>query len=494
MWANGHFLGEHRGGYTPFSFDVTSALSAQSPTGHQQTKQKATRKTRTSPPTQQTLTITLRASDDPHDLAAARQAGLACPAAWHLVSANDRHLADGLARSACRARTSASCSGRRASRDWNFKLCDVALDARWPSGLSCVCACRTRDKLLVDDTYSCTDIESHARIYLPDPGIDDARHDISGFRTPEAHRRTLELLDADGELLDTVKSYTAMRSVQCEGPALHPEQPPVVLRLVLDQGYWADGGLTATGRRRPQARRGTRQGSASTACASTRRSRDPRFLYWCDRLGLLVWEEMPSPYRFARQTVRRLSQTWQEVDRARRLASVHRGVGAVQRIVGRAGSHRIRTSSAHFVKRLYYLTHSARSHPPVIGNDGWELVVSDMLSIHDYRATRTKLLERYADDAGAWTALLARAAAGGPPAGDRRHSPPRAIPVMLTEFGGIAFRKADTKEQAGATARRADAQDFLAHYAALIAAVHACRGLAGSATPNSPTPTRKSTA
>ena len=53
VWANGHFLGEHKGGYTPFTFDVTSALSGQ-------------------PPAEQTLTITLRASDDPHDLAQPR--------------------------------------------------------------------------------------------------------------------------------------------------------------------------------------------------------------------------------------------------------------------------------------------------------------------------------------------------------------------------------------------------------------------------------------
>ena len=33
---------------------------------------------------------------------------------------------------------------------------------------------------------------------------------------------------------------------------------------------------------------------------------DPRYLYWADRLGLLVWEEMPSAYRFT-----------QRVDRAR---------------------------------------------------------------------------------------------------------------------------------------------------------------------------------
>src|SRR5258706_8403749 len=39
---------------------------------------------------------------------------------------------------------------------------------------------------------------------------------------------------------------------------------------------------------------------------------DPRFLYWCDVVGLLVWEEMPSPYAFGTETVRRLTKSWVE--------------------------------------------------------------------------------------------------------------------------------------------------------------------------------------
>ena len=30
---------------------------------------------------------------------------------------------------------------------------------------------------------------------------------------------------------------------------------------------------------------------------------DPRYLYWADKLGLLVWEEMPSAYRFTRTAI-----------------------------------------------------------------------------------------------------------------------------------------------------------------------------------------------
>ena len=35
---------------------------------------------------------------------------------------------------------------------------------------------------------------------------------------------------------------------------------------------------------------------------------DPRYLYWADRLGLLVWEEMPSAYRFTLTSIDRLAR------------------------------------------------------------------------------------------------------------------------------------------------------------------------------------------
>src|SRR5947207_4599501 len=39
---------------------------------------------------------------------------------------------------------------------------------------------------------------------------------------------------------------------------------------------------------------------------------DPRFLYWADRLGLLVWEEMPSAYRFDPVTIHRVTREWMD--------------------------------------------------------------------------------------------------------------------------------------------------------------------------------------
>ena len=45
---------------------------------------------------------------------------------------------------------------------------------------------------------------------------------------------------------------------------------------------------------------------------------DPRHLYWADRLGLLVWEVMPSAYRFTGTAIRRMVREWSEaIDRDR---------------------------------------------------------------------------------------------------------------------------------------------------------------------------------
>ena len=40
---------------------------------------------------------------------------------------------------------------------------------------------------------------------------------------------------------------------------------------------------------------------------------DPRYLYWADKLGLLVWEEMPFVHRFSRKAINRIVKEWTEV-------------------------------------------------------------------------------------------------------------------------------------------------------------------------------------
>lgn len=86
---------------------------------------------------------------------------------------------------------------------------------------------------------------------------------------------------------------------------------------------------------------------------------------------------------------------------------------------------------------LYHLTKSLDRTRPVISNDGWELVATDLLTIHDYEWRREVLAERYAARA---TALAAKP-------GNRwilvPGFPDEGQPILLTEFGGISFKAGD---------------------------------------------------
>ncbi len=96
----------------------------------------------------------------------------------------------------------------------------------------------------------------------------------------------------------------------------------------------------------------------------------------------------------------------------------------------------------HYVQALYHLTKTLDPTRPVIGNDGWESVATDIIGIHDYDDQPERIAKRYrADDV--LPRLFKRERPGGrlllldgTPAGE--------VPLMLTEFGGIALAAANT--------------------------------------------------
>ena len=121
------------------------------------------------------------------------------------------------------------------------------------------------------------------------------------FWTPERPtllHADLSLLDGGGRVLDAAESYTALRSVGVQGDRFVLNGRPLPLRLVLDQGYWPDTGPTAPDD--DALRRDVELAKAMgfNGVRKHQKVEDPRYLYWADVLGLLVWEEMPSAYRF----------------------------------------------------------------------------------------------------------------------------------------------------------------------------------------------------
>jgi hypothetical protein len=91
----------------------------------------------------------------------------------------------------------------------------------------------------------------------------------------------------------------------------------------------------------------------------------------------------------------------------------------------------------HYVRGLYHLTKTLDPTRPVIGNDGWESVATDIIGIHDYDADPIRLKRRYHAQE-LLPRIFRRERPGGRTLvleGGKRHVH---HPLMLTEFGGIS--------------------------------------------------------
>jgi hypothetical protein len=249
---------------------------------------------------------------------------------------------------------------------------------------------------------------------------------------------------------------------------------PYLLRLVLDQGYWVNTGLTPPSDDALRRDVELVKAMGFNGVRKHQKIECPGYMFWADTLGLLVWEEMPSAYRFTRPSIERLTREWLEVIE-RDLS--HPCIIAWMPFNESWGVPDLPDSPAqrHYVQALYHMTKTLDPTRPVIGNDGWESVATDIIGIHDYDDRPERIAHRYgADDR--LPRLFKRERPGGrmlllgsPENSDQ--------PVMLTEFGGIAY-SGDHCRTWGYT-RVQTCDDLAEAYRRLLEAVHSCSVLAG---------------
>ena len=450
VWVNGVVAVRHDGGYTPFCADVTRFLAGAP---------------------EQTLVV--RAYDDPADLAKPRgkQDWQKEPhSIWYPRTS-------GIWQTVWLEKVpAASIAALRWSP--NLEQWDIGLQALVEGDQRQELALRVRlhvnGQTLSDDRYAVLGGEVRRRISFSDPGIDDYRNELLWSPTnPTLVQANLQLAAADGRVLDEVDSYTALRSVAIQGERFLLNGRVQDLRMILDQGYWPESGLTPPHDeallRDVQL---TRQMGFNGA-RKHQKIESPRYLYWADVLGLLVWEEMPSAYRFTRESIARLTREWVDViDRD----SSHPCIVAWVPFNESWGVPDLPAIAAqrHYVQALYHLTKTLDPTRPVVGNDGWESVATDIIGIHDYDIDIERLARRY-EHVETVPQLFKHGRPGGRLLTVEGH-PFAGQPVMLTEFGGI---KLAHQETAWGYSQAADAAELSGRFTQLLAAVKDSELLAG---------------
>ena len=282
--------------------------------------------------------------------------------------------------------------------------------------------------------------------------------------------RGFEVVGGRGELVDTCQSYAALRSIGAQGDKFVLNGRPYQLRMVLDQGL-ARKRLTAPDDEAFRRDVELVKALGFNGVRKHQKIENPRFLYWADTLGLLVWEEMPSAYRFTKTSIERLTREW--ADAIARDVS-HPSIVAWVPFNESWGVPDLPDSPAqrHYVQALYHLTKTLDPTRPVIGNDGWESVATDIIGIHDYDDQPKHIERRYGSEE------IPRLFKRERPAGRLLllEAPAQEQPIMLTEFGGIAYSPATS----GWGYSRANTEEEFAHrYLELLKVVRSLPVLAG---------------
>ena len=260
---------------------------------------------------------------------------------------------------------------------------------------------------------------------------------------PALYDVKISLYNAQGAVVDVVKTYFGMRKIEVKDGWVYLNNCPIYQRLVLDQGYWPDSLLT------PPSDEAIRQDVEYTLAFGYNGARkhqkleDPRYYYWADKLGMLVWGEVPSPYMYADEMVRRVTETLTGfIDRDFNHPCIITWVPLNESWGVRQIYADKRQQAAS--KMLYQLTKALDGTRLCSSNDGWEQVDTDIAALHDYAAEGEVIAEHFAD-----RGVIETHACDWRPAFAKDYKPSGKEAFMVTEYGGIAFTNIGVQGEMG---------------------------------------------
>ncbi|MGE5675391.1 MAG: glycoside hydrolase family 2 protein [Mycobacterium leprae] len=443
VWVNGQLVATHEGGHTPFAADITAVA------------------------TKGENVVVVRAEDPSLDMTIPRGKQY-----WKAKSEGIFYTrTTGIWQTVWLEPVAPTRLDRvRLTPD----LDTVSLDARFyiegfKPGLKVQMTVRFEGELVAEESFLAAEPRFERSVGLPDP---EQRYTRLWWPwRPKLHDVTLKLIAPDGTVLDTVESYFGLRKISVDGGKVLLNNRPFYQKLVLDQGYWPESLLTPPSDEAIQKDIELTKAMGFNGVRKHQKVEDPRYLYWADKLGLVVWGEMANAYHFSDEYVGRVTREWLEIiDRDYN----HPCIVAWVPVNESWGTPRLPTNERERQHLLanYHLLKSLDGTRPVVSNDGWEHARTDLLTIHDYSPKRQMLLERYDIDPAETAKLL--------PAGRVLYVPGqeyRGEPMLITEFGGIAF-KTGSQEGWGYSGA-ADADDFARRYAEVVEALFDCSNVVG---------------
>lgn len=262
--------------------------------------------------------------------------------------------------------------------------------------------------------------------------------------------------------LDEVKSYFGLRKVSIQNGKFMLNNKPYYQKMLLDQGYWEDSLLTAPTDADFVKDIELCKQMGFNGVRKHQKIEDPRYLYWADKIGFLVWGEIANAFVYSRQYAARITNEWLEMLNR---DYNHPCIVAWTPLNESWGVPNIlnnKDEQAHSAA-LYWITKSIDQTRPVISNDGWEHTKSDLLTIHDYEYRGEVLRSRYSS---VESILNTRHTDRGVFAEGWYYEEQ---PIIVSEFGGISYKKSEWSGW-GYSSASSD-EDFAKRYHEVVSAL-----------------------
>lgn len=434
VWVNGQLACTHTGGYSPFDCDIKPLANAQ---------RQAEIVVRAYDPPDPSIPRGKQAWDKPHGCWYTPTTGI-----WQTV------WLEGCSHT--------RIESLRITPDIDTSYVYLEVPVRfWREGLALEYHVTFQDKTIASGTVFLTKPRVRLSLPIPEPDEINPVH----WWTPESPSLfdlRLRVLDGNREL-DLVQSYFGMRKISVRNGQLLLNNKPYFQRLVLDQGYWPDGLLTAPSDEALCKDILLAKAMGFDGCRKHQKMEEARFYYWADKLGFLVWGELPSAYEFHMDEFCRLETDMTEFIRR---DYNHPSIVAWVPLNESWGVRNIvaNTEQQAAAAALYYHIKALDKTRLVSNNDGWELVSeTDFYGVHDYTAYASQAQSGYADPEQLLSHHASHRLCG---ASNFRYD--AAKPVLITEYGGIAF--ADEQENAwGYNGKVNGEEEFLERFRSMTA-------------------------
>ncbi len=418
VWVNSQEVGRHRGGFTPFSCDLSGIAGGGD-----------------------TITIVVRARDNhqppqprgkqtqdfnPSGVFYPRTTGI-----WQTVWLEP--VPDYALR---RTRITPDLA--------NSRFCLEQPLTRTHPGL------RLRARLLdgagVVSTAVCrADADFAPRLDLPIP---DERRVTWSPDSPHLYDLEISLVDADGQVIDELKSYAGLRSITIDGKAVRLNGNTIFQRLALDQGYYPDGIMTAPTDEALVRDIKLSMDAGFNGARLHQKVFEERFLYHADRLGYLVWGEFGdwgcntegSSDNHQRPTASYITEWLEALERDYSHPAII-GWCPLNETAQAIGD---RFTDLDVVTRGMFLATKAMDQTrPVLDASGYShrVLETDVYDSHDYTQDPDKFRERHAGLANGMPYINA-GRTGNPPRKQPWSQPYRGQPYFVSEFGGIWWNPA----------------------------------------------------